>query len=161
MIPSRGQSSRKREVGWKVFKLASGLKFSPQQNNGGKVHATRTTEVLTVGNSAQPPPTGTSDGSIDLGVGLKTTPSCALPLPRHRCFPALFLFHPWRFCRVLDGQAAAPLFTLYSAAETWPKVDQLSRYCFIPPFPFRVFTAPRRSCYYLFFLVVPPPPTTP
>lgn len=44
-------------------------------------------EVLTVGNSAQPPPTGTSDGSIDLGVGLKTNPLSTLPSPSSLSLP--------------------------------------------------------------------------
>lgn len=37
----------------------------------------------------------------------------------------------------IDREALSCLFTFYSTTETWSKVDQLSRYCFIPLFPFQ------------------------
>lgn len=119
-------------------------------------------EVLTVGNSAQPPPTGTSDGSIDLGVGLKTNPLSTLPSPSSLS-PSLPCFG--RAPRLEDPSPSPcppPFFyLLFHRGNFGPKVDQLSRYCFIPfplPSPFRVFTgAPVGSRYYCVFL----PPSLP
>lgn len=69
-----------------------------EEEEKGLARGEKNTGVLlsTAGNSAQPPPTGTSDESIDLGVGLKTplspAPLTVGSLPRRCTTTALFLF---------------------------------------------------------------------
>ena len=131
----------------------------------GEVHATRTTEVLTVGNSAQPPPTGTSDGSIDLGVGLKTTPSCPpLPPPSPRSPllsgslslpPLAFLSRPRR---TSSSTPFYPLFSRGNLAESGPIVPLL----FYSAFSLSsVYSAATIVLLFVFFLPSPPPPPPP
>lgn len=128
-------------------------------------------EVLTVGNSAQPPPTGTSDGSIDLGVGLKTNPSPPFPSrspPSPSLHPPLFPSLGFGRAPRLEDPSPLPPFFFYllfhhenfgGPKRTNCPVIVLFR--FSPPpllSPFRVFTAgPVGSRYYCVFL--PPPPS--
>ncbi|KYN13964.1 hypothetical protein ALC57_13840 [Trachymyrmex cornetzi] len=100
---SRGAPRRARDVARRCFVQSAGLGILspvPCRNRRGKKKqeeekkkkkkkkkrrvGTRREEhggpsLRTAGNSAQPPPTGTSDESIDLGVGLKTPLSPAPP----------------------------------------------------------------------------------
>lgn len=109
---------------------------------GTQRRGTRGGPSLRPGNSAQPSPTGTSDESIDLGVGLQDTslppsPLAAAPSPHHR---ALFLFRSSRFASSLSlprrhGHCALslslspflpPSLSLFAAFffSLSPKVDQ-------------------------------------
>lgn len=75
----RGRRSRRRRGRREVGRGGGG--GEEEEEEKGLARGEKNTGVLlsTAGNSAQPPPTGTSDESIDLGVGLKTPLSPAPP----------------------------------------------------------------------------------
>lgn len=53
--------------------------------------------------------------------------------------------------RGIDREALSCLFAFYLTTETWPKVDQLSRYCFIPLFPFQYLQRAEHRVIIVFF----------